>query len=642
MTIDLPSTRVLLVEDNPGDAALFVRALGASALGKFEVETVSQLSVAVQRAVATNPDIIALDLSLPDSFGIETLQTMRRAAPATPIVVLTGEEDERIGLDALNQGAQDYVVKGDGAGRTIARALLFAIERRLFHEQLNQRDELLAEAQRIAGLGSFDWNPAADRVTWSDELCRIYRVERSNICPTYQGFLELVRLEDRDRVHRLLQGALRAREPFDFEYRILSSDSTRILHSRGHIVLAGTGMPKRVAGTCQDITERRKLEGSLLIASRMSSVGTIASGMAHEINNPLSCVISGLEFIGKELRELDEPLALGRKLELTEAVDQALQGAERVRLIVRSLKTLSRADVQESRRPLHLEDALELAVSLTLKEIRHRARLVKSYGQTPLVDADEARLTQMFVNLLINAAQAIGDGGVDRNEIRIVTSTDPTGRAVAEIRDTGCGISEANRAQIFDPFFTTKPVGLGTGLGLSIVHGIVTAHGGEVTFESPRVGHGTVFRVVLPAATTHAVPALRSSPLPAQAGPGRRGRILVIDDEPMVAGALQRILSVDHDVVTARNGRQAMVRFDRGERFDVILSDVMMPVMSGIDLLEQLARTIPEQAEKLIFISGGAFTPAVKSSLDRIRNRRLEKPFEAHGLRTLVRSLVGA
>jgi signal transduction histidine kinase len=641
MTTDSPSTRVLLVEDNVGDADLFLRALRMTALGKFEVETVSRLSIAVQRAAAGNTDVIALDLSLPDSFGIETLETMQRAASMIPIVVLTGEDDERVGLDALNAGAQDYVVKGDGAGRTIARVLLFAIERRLLQDQLDQRDELLAEAQRIAGLGSFDWNVATDRVTWSDELSRIYGVEKNKVPPTYQGFLDLVRIEDRDRVDHVLQSALRTPQPFDFEYRILRSDGARILHSRGHVVVAGTGQPKRMAGTCQDITERRALEGSLLLASRMSSVGTIASGMAHEINNPLSCVISGLEFIGKELRQL-EPLALERGGELTQALDQAVQGAERVRLIVQSLKTFARADVQESRHPIHLEAVLELAVSLTLNDIRPRARLVRSYGETPSVDADEARLAQMFVNLLTNAVQAIGHEGVDKNEICIVTSTDPRGRAVVEIRDTGSGIAEAHRAQIFDPFFTTKPVGLGTGLGLSLVHGIVTSHGGEVTFESGGIGKGTTFRVILPAAPTHALPNHVSSPPPVKAGPGRRGRILVVDDEPMVAGALARILSREHDVVTARNGQEAMVRLDRGERFDVILSDVMMPVMSGIELFDELARTIPEQADKLIFISGGALTPKVKSLLDRIRNPRLEKPFAASGLRTLIRSLVGA
>ncbi|MDA4133585.1 MAG: hybrid sensor histidine kinase/response regulator, partial [Thaumarchaeota archaeon] len=351
--------------------------------------------------------------------------------------------------------------------------------------------------------------------------------------------------------------------------------------------------------------------------------------------------ISGLEFIGKELQQL-EPQALERGPELKEAVDQALQGAERVRFIVKSLKAFSRADVQESRHPVHLEAVLELAVSLTLNDIGQRARLVKSYGQTPPVDADEARLSQMFVNLLTNAGQAIGDGGVEKNEVRIITLTDPKGRAVVEIRDTGCGISEAHGPQIFDPFFTTKPIGLGTGLGLSIVHGIVTTHGGEVTFESGGIGTGTTFRVVFPAAATPALPARAASLPPAQAGPGRRGRILLVDDEPMVAGALARTLSQDHDVVTARNGREAMVRFGRGERFDVILSDVMMPLMSGIELFEELAKTIPDQADKLIFITGGAFTPRVKSLLDRIRNRRLEKPFAASGLRALVRSLVGA
>jgi CheY-like chemotaxis protein/two-component sensor histidine kinase len=350
--------------------------------------------------------------------------------------------------------------------------------------------------------------------------------------------------------------------------------------------------------------------------------------------------MSNLEVVSRDLQEFGEKSTSSR-IRLTEIVDQARQGAERVRRIIDGLKIFSRADVEETRVPLELSSVLELAIKLTFSDTRHRARLVRDYGPTPRVEADEARLSQVFVNLLINAAQAIGDGAVDENEIRVVTSTDSEGRAVVEIHDTGSGISEAHRSQIFDPFFTTKPVGVGTGLGLSIVHGIVTTHGGLITFESRGAGKGTVFRVVLPPARPD-VHSVRSPSIPAapHAVACRRGSVLVVDDEPSVAMVIRRILAPDHDVVIVGNGRQALDRFETGERFDVILCDLMMPVMNGIGLYEQLSKTIPEQASRIVFITGGAFTPDAKSFLDRVPNDRVRKPFESLKLRGLVQTLV--
>ena len=287
-----------------------------------------------------------------------------------------------------------------------------------------------------------------------DELAEVvdpWPAGRRQRLETYRGFLALIRAEDRERVDRLIHAALSTKVAFDFEYRIVRSGETLVIHSRGHVVVDGAGKPKRVAGVCQDITQRRKLEAALLVASRMSAVGTLASGIAHEINNPLSYVMSNLEFIGQSLSEMDNGSASNRVRDALELVSQARQGAERVRRIVQGLKTFSRADVAENRAPLELQPVLELAINLTFNEMRHRARLVKDYGRTPYVEADEARLCQVFVNLLLNAAQAIGDGQVDDNEIRVVTSTDADGRAVVEIRDTGCGVPEASRAQNLRP-----------------------------------------------------------------------------------------------------------------------------------------------------------------------------------------------
>jgi PAS domain S-box-containing protein len=263
-----------------------------------------------------------------------------------------------------------------------------------------------------------------------------------------------------------------------------------------------------VYAAARDVTEQRlaeqslaeaaerqvKLERQLMFADRMATVGTLAGGVAHEINNPLASVTANISLI---IEELDH--ASPERSGLREMAVDIQDAAERIRKIVRGLEMFSRA---EDERPavIELRPVLELATDMTSHELRDRACLVKDYGSTPLVDADEARLGQVFVNLLINAAQALPEGQGDTNEIRVVTMTDAEGRAVVEIRDTGAGIPATLMARIFDPFFTTKAVGVGTGLGLSICHTIVTGMGGDISATS-EVGRGTTIRVVLPAAS---------------------------------------------------------------------------------------------------------------------------------------------
>ncbi len=247
----------------------------------------------------------------------------------------------------------------------------------------------------------------------------------------------------------------------------------------------------------RDLTERRQTQARLMVADRMASLGTLAAGVAHEINNPLSYVVSNLQYASENLDARGEAAVT----ELKEAVDEALEGAQRVRVIVRDLKTFSRGD--EARvGPVDVHRVLELAVNMSWNEIRHRARLVKAYGakgEVPLVFAHESRLGQVLVNLLVNAAQAIEEGAADRNEITITTGVDPSGRALIEVKDTGSGMSPEVLSRIFDPFFTTKPVGSGTGLGLSISQSLVAGFGGELLVESQQ-GRGTTFRVLLPMA----------------------------------------------------------------------------------------------------------------------------------------------
>jgi C4-dicarboxylate-specific signal transduction histidine kinase len=252
---------------------------------------------------------------------------------------------------------------------------------------------------------------------------------------------------------------------------------------------------------CRDVTERKRMQAQLLVAGHMASVGTLAAGIAHELNNPLASIIANLRLVE---REVVGPGAAGG--EVREMVADVLEAAERVRSIVGRLRTFSGRD-DGGRHALELPRVVDVAVDLAWSEIRGRARLVRDFREVGPVQANEGRLVQVVVNLLVNAAHAIPDGAPGRNEIRVATRTDEAGRAVLTIRDTGAGIPPEALPLVFVPFFTTKDVGKGTGLGLWICHNVVTGLGGEITVDS-QPGAGTTVNVALPA----------GPPLP---GPGR-------------------------------------------------------------------------------------------------------------------------
>jgi PAS domain S-box-containing protein len=400
-----------------------------------------------------------------------------------------------------------------------------------------------------------------------------------------------------------------------------------------------------VYAAARDITEQKlaeermtqadereeKLQRQLTFADRMASIGTLASGVAHEINNPLACVTANISLMIEELAG-ERP----QQSELREMAEGVQDAAERIRKIVRGLKTFARSD-KERRAVIDLRPVLELATDITLNQIRDRVRIVRTYGDTPWVEADEARLGQVFINLLVNAAQALPEGPSEKNEIRIVTTTDAAGRAVVEVRDTGAGISASAMARIFDPFFTTKAVGVGTGLGLSICHSIVTGMGGEISATS-EPGCGTTFRVVLPG-----VPPARSDIVASLPSPRTvtGATILVVDDEPAVGNMLARVLR-GHQVTVVLAAKKAIELFEAGKRFDIIFSDLMMPEMSGMDFYDDLARRFPDAARRVVFVSGGAFTPRAHAFLERVTNVRIDKPFDPQTVRNLVQQQIAS
>jgi PAS domain S-box-containing protein len=382
-----------------------------------------------------------------------------------------------------------------------------------------------------------------------------------------------------------------------------------------------------VLAVAEDVTEKKRLEAQLMLADRMASVGTLAAGVAHEINNPLAFILANLEFALDELRA-----AGGIDPDIPRALAEARDGGLRVREIVRDLKAFSRADTEE-REAVDLRRVIQSALGLAQNEIRHRARLEVEAGDVPRVVGSEHRLGQVLLNLLINAAQSIPEGRATEHVVRAATDTAPDGRARVSISDTGSGIAPDVLPRIFDPFFTTKPVGVGTGLGLSICHGIVSGLGGEIQVESTP-GKGSRFTVLLPPAPAGAQ--ARTPATPARPPPPRRGRILVVDDEGLVGRAVVRILSPQHEVVARTSARAALEDVTRGERFDLVLCDLMMPDMTGMELHARLGEVTPALAERTVFLTGGAFSASAREFLARARNARIEKPFEPEQLRALV------
>ena len=414
------------------------------------------------------------------------------------------------------------------------------------------------------------------------------------------------------------------------EYRFLRSDGSHLVLQLRVVTGVKLAEGDARAYISRDVTERRRLQARLLLADRMMSIGALATGVAHEINNPLSYVLGNLSYLEESLPAWKSGDTSITTKEVIEAVQEAKAGAERVQRIVRDLQAFSRSD-QESIVPMDVRKTLEAALNMAWTEIRFRARLRKQFEDVPPVIANEARLGQVFLNLLLNAAHALQEGKADQNVITV--SIHPRGnQALVEIQDTGPGIPKELLPVVFDPFFTTKPVGVGTGLGLSIAHSIITDLGGTISVDSV-LGEGTTFRVALPVAEELGPDATMDIELDDE--PQNSGRILVIDDEPLIANALKRALR-EHDVTIELSGRGAIDRLQTGAAFDLIFSDLFMPDQTGMDVFRWAKANRPDLVDCFVFMTGGLFSVRVHDFLSEVKNDRIEKPFDLQKIRSLV------
>ncbi len=376
-------------------------------------------------------------------------------------------------------------------------------------------------------------------------------------------------------------------------------------------------------------TSLKETQAKLAHADRLALIGQIAAGVAHEINNPAAYISANLDTLEHELERLT--LDARRRAALLEIVRESQSGVSRITSITRELRGFSRMS-QDAIDEIDLNDVVQAACKMTGNEIRHRARLELRLNPLPHITGHADRLTQVITNLLLNATQSIREGEASLN--RILVETQVVDKQIqVSISDTGCGISATHIPHLFEPFFTTKGSGEGTGLGLALCADIVHRHGGEISVDSAK-GKGARFTLIFPTDTgLRRTDGQHSRP---PAGAPRRLRLLIIDDEPLLLRAYERMLGRDHDVEVALGGEQGLRVLRARRDFDLILCDLMMPDCDGPAVYQALSQEAPELLERLQFCSGGAFTQRVTDFLARVGRPVLEKPLNPARLSRLL------
>lgn len=403
------------------------------------------------------------------------------------------------------------------------------------------------------------------------------------------------------------------------EYRTLAApDRTVEIKSVGCV---WDGEPA-VLGIARDVTDRKVMERRLVEADRLAALGTLAAGVAHEINNPLTYALLAVQRIERTVASLDVPDAA--RGSIREQLGDIEHGIARVASITRSLRAFARPD-DAPPGPVDLGEVIQRSLQMVAHDLRHRASLLLEVPELPWVNGNAARLEQVVVNVLTNAIQSLPEGGVHKIEVVVRHDHD---RVVLTVRDTGCGMSAAVRGRIFEPFFTTRPVGEGMGLGLSVSKTIIEGVGGELAVSSSPEG-GTTVTISL---------CVHAGARPQAPEPDRvraRRRILLIDDEAVLRRVFGQLLGKHHDVATAASGRDALAAL-RAAEFDVIVCDVMMPDMNGCELYQRIAEQHPGSERQVVFITGGTFTSEVDDFLAATPNRVLTKPFNLESILSTI------
>jgi signal transduction histidine kinase len=638
---ELSGPRVLIVEDERvvathverslQDAGYFVTGIAASA---------SEAQGLIQDEI---PDVALVDIRLRGkSEGFEIAERLR-VEHDVPVVYMTAHTDDDTLRMAARTGAYGYVVKPFTIGE-VKSALQVALHKHRLDRHLAERERWFSTTLRAIGESVLACDEQQSVTFMNETAQRAFAIT-----------------EEAARGRRLSEVLGRGPEPLAEVSHAIAQQSSLPLTAEierpapaSTLLLSGTVAPivhgARSLGAVlvlHDVTAQRRRDEQLALTDRLSSLGTLVASVAHEINNPLAYTLGNITLALGELERIAKDLSdIGPRSALEQVIyglREAEEGAGRVANTVKELRVFGRME-ERSLRLVDPRTCVDWALRLTGNQLLHQARLLTDLREVPSVKANELKLSQVVVNLLTNAAQALTGGRVN-NEVRVTTWTDETGAAVIEVEDNGHGMTDDVRRAVFEPFFTTKPAGHGTGLGLSICRNIIQSFGGGISVES-EPGHGSRFRVRLPAADEQPLahepgPASSAPPQPESSPPGGPiPNVLLIDDEPMIRKLVGRLLDGRCRVTSVESVRAGLAELNQRRDFDAILCDLMMPGESGMDFFGVVRRLYPELIERVAFITGGAVTPDTTKFLETASRPVLNKPFNAQTLNALVKQVM--
>ena len=629
--------KVLLVEDNPTDVLLLRAALEVVRSPSFQVTQAGQCSEALRCLAAERFDIVLLDLSLPDSLGLDTLTTLYGQASGVPIVGLTGLADEAVGVGAVQAGSQDYLIKGQIQGDSLVRAIRYAIERQRAEEALRQQrdwfdmtlssigDAVLATDTR--GIITF-LNPVAEQLTGWPRQEALGRPSTD----VFRIVHEHTRQPAAHPIVRVLQEG----------HVVGLADHTLLLTRDGReVVIADSGAPIRTADGAllgavlvfHDMSRDRQMEEGLLRARKIESLGVLAGGIAHDFNNLLTGILGNISLA---------KLLAGAHTKVMARLTEAEKACERATALTHQLLIFAKGG-GPARQTVSLVQLLRESVSFALHGAKVRGDLHLTEALWP-VDVDAGQINQVLHNVVLNAVQAMPEGGTltvwAENVVLGLGYTPPlpAGRYIKiTVQDHGCGIPKDLLPNIFNPYFTTKEQG--SGLGLTTAYAIVAKHEGYMTIES-EVGVGTTVVVYLPVSSRPLAP-VPASPGAASTG---QGRILVMDDEAMIRDLLQEIPSdFGYHVVCVSDGTEAITTYQRaqeaGQPFAVVILDHTIPGgMGGLETFARL-RTLDPQVTALLS-SGYANDPVMATFMQYGFSGVITKPYTVQKLQEALQHVL--
>ncbi len=631
--------RVLIVDGNDKSRENLAEMLRE----EHFIETAPDERTSIFLLLAETWDVVVMDPTHAQVGGVAIMRHITEECATRPeVVVVTHQADLASVIGTLRAGAFEFVPRPlDAAAlkKAVANAAqlrAFQQEKRRLEQENRERRARLQEMAKkrthqvkelFANVPAMLFRLASEpggelAPTFVSPHCeQVLGVSADQLMSEPESFSSLIHPEDQDRFRAELEYAEAHSERLHFEGRfVLPSGMTRWYQCVCQPVRDADGVVCW-DGLLLDVSERNELQTQLVLADRLATVGTLSASVAHEVNNPLAYVYSSLS-------ELREGIAAFGDKELTNLADDALEGLQRIDRTVRDLRTFARSS-SHAEGAVRIIDVLDASARLASNEIRHRAVLEKQYGADVKVLADESNLGQVFLNLLVTSAQSIPEGDAQSHRIVIEVVVDELERVRIQIWDNGPGLEETLLRRAFDAL----PAGhsLRAGMGLYVCRRIVAELGGQISANRRDHG-GNHFTVTLPimpdSSRERARPLLRVLP-------DRPARVLVVDDEDLVVTALVRALD-GHQVTCARSGREAIELLGTSGPFDLVLCDVMMPDMTGADVYKAARGFEPGAEGRIVFVTGGAFTPAARDFLDRVPNRRITKPFSREGVRALV------